>query len=186
MNPITNMNVNTNMNTTNTPTPRIPVIKRANLTIDLDQHSHGLNLISEIMARWGVSNKKLFAEVYGAASDAVQRLVPDTRYSCKALLVKDLWKRRPTDGQHRAMGIALSKLVKSGHLPLLFVKPDRSNKRYVLASADTVNAWKQRSKSAVEQCGQVPVKAAAQIKCPRPAAPPTATDTPQARATTPV
>jgi hypothetical protein len=158
MNTKTNMSPDTNMNTTN-----IPVTKFVILTIDQSQHSQAINRIRGLMASWNVSVEELLEVVRVTVGEVVPGMVRDTRYSCEVLVGDELWSRWPAKGPHIAMGIALSMLVESGRLPLICVTPRSTNKLYALASLDTVNTWKQRSKSAVEQCDHDAVKAIALI-----------------------
>lgn len=58
-------------------------------------------------------------------------------YTTETLCGERLWQRWPHDGLHRAMGICLSFLVESGHLPLVCTqRRSRQTKRYRLIDPD--------------------------------------------------
>ena len=145
----------------NTDTTHAPMHHRPNLSIDPSLYSQSLSRMADLMAHPHVSTENLLSAVYDAIDEVVDGMRYDTLYTCEALVGAALWSHWPTNGQHRAMGIALSVLVKSHWLPLQCVTPRRTNKLYALASPDTVNAWKQRRQSALEQCGPHAMKAVA-------------------------
>jgi len=74
-----------------------------------------------------------FFDIYEMIWDIRAVLEPGASYTAQALCGPDLWAKHPTDGQHRAMGIAISAMVDMGFLPLVCVSPDTvTNKRYAV------------------------------------------------------
>lgn len=73
----------------------------------------------------------VFYEIYQMIWDIRTVLEPEASYTAQALCGPDLWAEYPSDGQHRAMGIAISAMVDMGFLPLVCVSPETvTNKRY--------------------------------------------------------
>lgn len=72
-----------------------------------------------------------FYDIYEMIWEIRCVLWPGVSYNAEALCGPDLWAKHPTDGQHRAMGIAISAMVEMGFLPLVCVSPETvTNKRY--------------------------------------------------------
>lgn len=75
---------------------------------------------------------RAFMALYAEAFEVLPALKKRMRYSCELLCGPILWRRHPSKGQRRALGIALKHLVNVGALPLVCVTPTQNNKFYTI------------------------------------------------------
>lgn len=77
--------------------------------------------------------RAVFMLIYSEIQSVVSQLIPNASYTTEILCGPEIWRRFPADGQHRALGIALSAMVEMGFVPLRCVTADHiKNKRYAV------------------------------------------------------
>lgn len=80
-----------------------------------------------------IGSDALFFAVRDEAQDNCAKLKPGRRYTAADVCGPFLWQRLHYAGLHRAMGLCVSFLVKSGLLPLVCVNPRaKGTKFYVV------------------------------------------------------
>lgn len=113
------------------PTMMIPGSVDPDRLFQAFQASPTYSRFASLLARHRVPPKVVIQAVYDEVMFVMDGVPMGYSFTAEALCGEHLWQQWQTDGLHRAMGICLSFLVQTGHLPLVCTtRSTRQTKRY--------------------------------------------------------